>query len=121
VAGDGRGGWLVVVDLLIFNRMLFFSNGCFLLRNRVEATQIKVYAAFWVLYRDLYQFLHIFRTQNAERLGGLLNLDPIAPSFVHFLLLDALPGTITFDKPLAMIVCIGLVQLALFGKHWSNF
>ncbi len=40
--------------------------------------------------RDLYQFLRIFRTQKAERLGMLLDPYPIAPSFVHFSSLDAL-------------------------------
>ncbi len=55
-----------------------------------------VYPAFWVLRRDLYQFLRIFRTQNAERMGMLLDPYPIAPSFVHFPSLDALaPAPLT--------------------------
>ncbi len=50
---------------------------------------VRVQAAFWVLRRDLYQFLQAFRTQKANRSGKLLAPYLTAPLFVHFLLLDA--------------------------------
>jgi hypothetical protein len=58
----------------------------------------------------------------ADRLGRLLDPYPTAP-YVRALpiVLRPRPGTITFDTPSAMIVCLGLVRFALCGEHRSQF
>jgi hypothetical protein len=64
----------------------------------------------WVLRTDLYQFLRIFRTQKAERLGRLLDPYPTAPLFVPFPSSDT-PAL----APLASTHCLGLRCVLRFG------
>jgi hypothetical protein len=85
---------------------------CYRARFLAWGTLCKTYA-----FRDLYQFLQIFRTHKADRPGRLLDPYPTTPSFVCFPLLDApAPAILPFDTPSATSARLGLVQFALCDR-----
>ncbi len=71
------------------NSTLNLHHNCFFYWRFRYYFKVRVQSAFWVLHRDLYQFLRIFRTQMAGHLDRLLDPYQITPSFVCFPSLDA--------------------------------
>ena len=98
-------------------RRMKLSNGfCIFwqpLWHPTHTDHLQVKSASWVIHRDLYQFLHSFRTQMAGRMDRILDPDQITPSFICFSSLDVPAPT---PAPLASTHC----RLAVRDAVWCN-